>query len=62
MKRKLGYRLGEVSDATGLGLRTVQRKVANGEIVAHRCGKVVLVYEEDLRAFLDSLPTVRPAA
>lgn len=56
--RRLGYRPRDVVEATGISLRTVQRKIASGELVAHRCGGVVLVYPEDLQAWLDAMPTV----
>ncbi|WP_283615073.1 helix-turn-helix domain-containing protein, partial [Mycolicibacterium poriferae] len=46
-----GYRLREIAGAYGIGLRTVQRAVADGELVAHRCGKVVLVTPADLAAW-----------
>lgn len=58
MVRKLGYRPREVVEATGFSLRTVQRKIASGELVAHRCGSAVIVYPEDLEAWLGSLPRV----
>lgn len=56
--RRLGYRPRDVVEATGFSLRTVQRKIASGELVAHRCGSAVIVYPEDLEAWLGSLPTV----
>lgn len=58
MVRKLGYRPREVVEATGFSLRTVQRKISSGELVAHRCGSAVVVYPEDLDAWLGSLPRV----
>ncbi|WP_237155713.1 helix-turn-helix domain-containing protein [Mycobacteroides abscessus] len=56
--RKVGYRPREVVEATGFSLRTVQRKISSGELVAHRCGSAVIVYPEDLDAWLNSLPRV----
>lgn len=56
--RKMGYRPNEIAASTGFSLRTIQRKIADGELVAHRCGKAVLVYPEDLQRWLDSLPLV----
>ncbi|MBE5451244.1 DNA binding domain-containing protein [Mycobacteroides abscessus subsp. abscessus] len=56
--RKMGYRPSEVASATGISLRTIQRRIADGTLVAHRCGGVVLVYPEDLDAWLGSLPRV----
>lgn len=56
--RRLGYRPRDVVEATGISLRTIQRRIADGTLVAHRCGGVVLVYPEDLDAWLGSLPRV----
>lgn len=56
--RRLGYRPSEIATSTGFSLRTIQRKVASGELVAHRCGSAVIVYPEDLDAWLNSLPRV----
>ncbi|GAB19439.1 hypothetical protein GOEFS_086_00080 [Gordonia effusa NBRC 100432] len=55
---RIGYRPAEIAAGTGFSLRTIQRKIADGELVAHRCGKAILVYPQDLDAWLDSLPTV----
>lgn len=56
--RKVGYRPSEVADATGFSLRTIRRRIAEGDLVAHRCGSAVIVYPEDLDAWLNSLPRV----
>lgn len=55
---RVGYRLSEVSAMTGMGLRTIQRRVAEGELVAHRCGGVVLVFQEDLDNWLATFERV----
>jgi len=57
---RVGYRLSEVAAMSGLGLRTVQRRVADGDLVAHRCGKAVIVFPEDLTAWLATFETVVP--
>lgn len=54
----MGYRLTEVSSMTGMGLRTIQRRVAEGELVAHRCGSVVLVFQEDLDNWLSTFERI----
>lgn len=56
--RKMGYRPSEVASATGFSLRTVQRRIADGELIAHRSGAAIIVYPEDLDAWLNSLPRV----
>ncbi len=58
--RRVGYRLSEVAEMSGLGLRTVQRRVAEGDLIAHRCGKAVLVFPDDLTAWLNTFETVVP--
>lgn len=60
--RRLGYRLSEVSDLSGIGLRTIQRRVAEGDLVAHRTGSIVVVFEDDLTAWLNSFEQVKPTA
>lgn len=55
---RVGYRLSELSAMTGMGLRTIQRRVAEGELVAHRCGGVVLVFQEDLDSWLATFERV----
>ncbi|OCB56201.1 hypothetical protein A5722_15045 [Mycobacterium vulneris] len=60
--RRLGYRLSEVSDLSGIGLRTIQRRVAEGDLVAHRTGSIVVVFENDLNDWLSSFERVKPTA
>lgn len=60
--RRLGYRLSEVSGMSGIGLRTIQRRVAEGDLVAHRCGGIILVFEDDLNDWLSSFERVKPTA
>lgn len=57
-----GYRLREIAEMYGMGLRTVERMVANGELVAHRCGKVVLVRAADLAEWEKGFEKVGGAA
>lgn len=57
-ENRVGYRLSELSAMTGMGLRTIQRRVAEGELVAHRCGKVVVVFQEDLDSWLATFERV----
>lgn len=56
--RKVGYRPSEVADATGFSLRTIRRRIAEGDLVAYRSGAAIIVYPEDLEMWLRSLPRV----
>ncbi|MBN7371110.1 helix-turn-helix domain-containing protein [Mycobacteroides abscessus] len=47
---------------SGIGLRTVQRRVAEGQLVAHRTGSIVVVFQEDLDEWLSGFERVKPAA
>ncbi len=47
---------------SGIGLRTVQRRVAEGALVAHRTGAIVVVFQEDLDEWLTSFERVKPTA
>lgn len=58
-RRRRAYRLREVAAMEGVSLRTVERAVASGALVARRCGKVVLVFEADLRAWEQSFAQVK---
>ncbi|MGV0675722.1 helix-turn-helix domain-containing protein [Mycolicibacterium fortuitum] len=58
---RVSYRLNEVSGRTGIGLRTIQRRVAEGDLVAHRTGSIVVVFEDDLNDWLSSFERVKPA-
>jgi excisionase family DNA binding protein len=41
-----------VAEALDVSLRTIRRRIANGDLIAHRSGGVVRVSEADFRAFL----------
>lgn len=57
-----GYRLREVAAMEGMGLRTVERAVADGRLAAHKCGKVVIVFEADLAAWEATFVQVKGGA
>ena len=50
----------EVAALCRVSVRTVRRWIDDGELVAHRLGRRVLVAEEDLQAFLAARRAVRP--
>ncbi|WP_207544434.1 helix-turn-helix domain-containing protein [Mycolicibacterium fortuitum] len=55
----MSYRLSEVACMSGIGLRTVQRRVAEGALVAHRTGAIVVVFQEDLDEWLNGFERVK---
>ncbi|PVA67800.1 DNA-binding protein [Mycobacteroides abscessus] len=61
-RSRVSYRLSEVACMSGIGLRTVQRRVAEGQLVAHRTGSIVVVFQEDLDEWLSGFERVKPAA
>jgi excisionase family DNA binding protein len=44
--------IAQVAEILQVATRTVRRRIAAGELVAHRSGGVVRIAEADLRAFL----------
>ena len=55
----LTYSIKEVSKQTGLSRSRIYRAIALEELRAMKYGKRTLVRAEDLRAWIDSWPTVR---
>jgi excisionase family DNA binding protein len=51
---RLTLRMPEVAEQLGVGLSTVQRWTASGQLVSVRVGGVVLITPADLDAFLAS--------
>lgn len=48
------YTLDEAADFLAVSVRTLRRKIATGELTAHRFGRLWRIAEADLLAFLDS--------
>ncbi|GLS18762.1 hypothetical protein GCM10007874_17790 [Labrys miyagiensis] len=48
------------SKAAGIGYVSLFKAIADGRLKAVKFGRKTLVRDEDLKAFLDSLPVVRP--
>lgn len=63
MVDKIAYAYDEAADATGLSARTIQRAVAEGELIAHyRKGSTTpRVLRKDLEAWVAGWPTERTA-
>ena len=41
-----------VAEALDVSVRTIRRRIANGDLIVHRDGGVVRIAESDLRTFL----------
>jgi excisionase family DNA binding protein len=46
------YTIKAVAAALDVSLRTIRRRIANGDLIAHRSGGVVRISEADFRAFV----------
>lgn len=59
---KLSYSFEEAAAATGYSERTIRRAVADNRLVARYANSKPVITADDLRAWLQSLPTERGAA
>jgi hypothetical protein len=54
-----GLTLGEASVVSGIGRTKLYEAIANGHLIARKCGSRTIVLKGDLLRFLTSLPEVR---
>ncbi len=59
---RTAFSVPEVCRQVGLCRDTVYRAISRGDLVARKLGKRTLILQDDLRAFLKSLPVVGRAA
>ena len=59
---KLSYSFEEAAAATGYSERTIRRAVADNRLVARYANSKPVITADDLRAWLQSLPTERDVA
>jgi excisionase family DNA binding protein len=52
----------EVCAATGLGRDSVYAAIRTGKLIARKYGRRTVVLDDELRAFLEALPRLEPAA
>jgi Helix-turn-helix domain len=52
----------EVCAATGLGRDSVYAAIRTGRLIARKYGRRTVVLDNDMRAFLEALPRLEPAA
>ena len=48
------YSVEEVADLLGVSDKTVRRRIAGGELVAHRIGRQLRISEDDFNAYVAS--------
>jgi Helix-turn-helix domain len=60
--RRVAHSIPEVCAATGLGRDSVYAAIRTGKLVARKYGRRTVVLEDDMRAFLEALPKLEPAA
>lgn len=55
---KLAFRIEEAADLSGIGRTTLYAAIKSGDLTAHKCGRRTIVLFDDLRRYLNRLPTV----
>jgi excisionase family DNA binding protein len=58
---RLAYSVTEAAELAGIGRTAMFAAIKAGRITARKFGKRTLIAAEDLKAFLDSLPTIERA-
>ena len=66
MTERIAYRKWEVALRLGCSIDTVERRIRDGTLIAHKCGDMTLIKHADLEAFMAawapmSVPTARSA-
>jgi excisionase family DNA binding protein len=62
MQDKLAFSEPEAAKLAGIGRTKLREEIKDGRLRARRVGKRVIVSADDLRAWLDCLPTVAARA
>jgi excisionase family DNA binding protein len=60
--RKAAYTINEVCAQTGFGRDTIYKAIKQGKLVARKCGKRTTILDDELRAYLTSLPVLGATA
>jgi excisionase family DNA binding protein len=60
--RKAAHSIPEVCAYTGLGRDSVYAAIRTGKLIARKYGRRTVVLDNDMRAFLEALPRLEPAA
>ncbi|HWK95630.1 MAG TPA: helix-turn-helix domain-containing protein [Pseudolabrys sp.] len=58
---RLAYSVKDAAEVSGIGRTAIFAAIKSGQIVARKFGKRTLISAEDLKAFVESLPTIKKA-
>jgi excisionase family DNA binding protein len=58
---KLAYTVGEATELSPCSRSSLYEAIAAGELKARKLGRRTLIMADDLRSWLESLPTLKPA-
>lgn len=57
-KRRLEYEsLSDAAERTGVSIRTLRRRITNGQLTAYRLGRVIRVQPDDVDQLLTRIPS-----
>ncbi len=62
MTEPFAYTVDEAARLSGLCRRSIYNRIKSGDLVARKNGKLTIILAADLRAWLESLPRMQPAA
>jgi excisionase family DNA binding protein len=58
--RREGLSIAEACVFAGLGRTKIYEAIADGSLIARKCGKRTLILRDDLRSYLTNLPEAAP--
>jgi excisionase family DNA binding protein len=61
IQNKLAYTVDEATDLSPCGRSSLYEAIAAGELKARKLGRRTLIMADDLRSWLESLPTLKPS-
>jgi Helix-turn-helix domain len=61
MSNRLALNVVESAEIANVGPAKIRSEIKSGRLVARRAGKLILITPEDLRAWLDNLPSAAEA-
>jgi excisionase family DNA binding protein len=59
--RRVAYSIAETMALSGVGRDTLYKAIHAGRLRARKLGRRTVILDNDLRAFLEALPTMGPA-
>lgn len=61
MESPLAYTIAEACAATRVGRTVLYELIRDGKLPARKCGRRTVILADDLRRWIESLPTIQPA-